>query len=401
MNLIAVQDQDSAPHRKLCTDCGVSRTSEPSRCGYACQFINPDYARLEYQTHGRVRQIDGDIEPFFGVVKEMHQGALAPKRDGAQWTGITTRLGEALLASGEVSAVLCIGPDDNDPWKPVPRLITDARDMAGCRGMRMGYAPLLELLEPAIADGHKRLAVIGIPCQIYALRALEKELDLEHLTVIGTPCSDNTTTENFHEFLSLLDSNPERIKYLEFMPDFHVELRYESGKKRRIPFLQLPIADLPDDFFPLTCRTCVDYVNTLSDITVGYMGGRGDQWLLVRNQKGQKVLDSIRSELTLKAPSTSGKRQTAVKGFIENTRRATGGLPLRRMPQWLRPIVGKIMPLTGPKGLEFARTRLEMKAAESILHLRRAAPKRLRTMIPPHVWKLAEPYGLKPSEDER
>lgn len=401
MNLIAVQDQDSAPHRKLCTDCGVSRTSEPSRCGYACQFINPDYAQLEYQTHGRVRQIDGDIEPFFGVVKEMHQAALVPKRDGAQWTGITTRLGEALLASGEVSAVLCIGPDDNDPWKPVPRLITDARDMAGCRGMRMGYAPLLELLEPAIADGHKRLAVIGIPCQIYALRALEKELDLEHLTVIGTPCSDNTTTENFHKFLSLLDSNPERINYLEFMPDFHVELRFDSGEKRRIPFLQLPIADLPDDFFPLTCRTCVDYVNTLSDITVGYMGGRGDQWLLVRNQKGQRVLDSIRSELTLKAPSTSGKRHTAVKGFIENTRRATGGLPLRRMPQWLRPIVGKIMPLTGPKGLEFARTRLEMKAAESILHLRRAAPKRLRTMIPPHVWKLAEPYGLKPSDDER
>lgn len=401
MNLIAVQDQDSAPHRKLCTDCGVSRTSEPSRCGYACQFINPDYAQLEYQTHGRVRQIDGDIEPFFGVVKEMHQAALTPKRDGAQWTGITTRLGEALLASGEVSAVLCIGPDDNDPWKPVPRLITDARDMAGCRGMRMGYAPLLELLEPAIADGHKRLAVIGIPCQIYALRALEKELDLEHLTVIGTPCSDNTTTENFHKFLSLLDSNPERINYLEFMPDFHVELRFDSGKKRRIPFLQLPIADLPDDFFPLTCRTCVDYVNTLSDITVGYMGGRGDQWLLVRNQKGQRVLDSIRSELTLKAPSTSGKRHTAVKGFIENTRRATGGLPLRRIPQWLRPIVGKIMPLTGPKGLEFARTRLEMKAAESILHLRRAAPKRLRTMIPPHVWKLAEPYGLKPSDDER
>jgi coenzyme F420 hydrogenase subunit beta len=239
--------------------------------------------------------------------------------------------------------------------------------------MRMGYAPLLEQLEPAIATGHKRIAVIGIPCQIYALRALENELDLDHLVVIGTPCSDNTTTENFHEFLSLLDDNPERINYLEFMPDF----------------------------FPLTCRTCVDYVNTLSDITVGYMGGRGEQWLLVRNQKGQNALNSIRSELSLKAPSSGGKRHGAVKGFIENTRRATGGLPLRRMPQWLRPIVGKIMPLTGPKGLEFARTRLEMKAAESILHLRRAAPKRLRTMVPAHVWKLAEPYGLTPSEDER
>lgn len=401
MTLIAVQEQDVAPHRKLCTDCGISRTSDPGRCGYACQFINPDYARLESAVHGRVRQTDGEIEPFFGVIQEMHQAALTPRRDGAQWTGITTRLGEALLTSGEVSAVLCVGPDEHDPWKPVPRLVTAAEDMASCRGMRMGYAPLLEQLEPAIAAGHKRLAVIGIPCQIYALRALENELDLEHLVVIGTPCSDNTTTENFHEFLSLLDDNPERINYLEFMPDFHVELRFDGGKTRRIPFLQLPIADLRDDFFPLTCRTCVDYVNTLSDITVGYMGGRGEQWLLVRNQKGQNALNSIRSELSLKAPSSAGKRHGAVKGFIENTRRATGGLPLRRMPQWLRPIVGKIMPLTGPKGLEFARTRLEMKAAESILHLRRAAPKRLRTMVPAHVWKLAEPYGLTPSEDER
>ena len=265
----------------------------------------------------------------------------------------------------------------------------------------MGYAPLLEMLEPAIAAGHTRLAVIGIPCQIYALRALEPELGLEHLVVIGTPCSDNTSTENFHEFLSLLDDNPEQINYLEFMPDFHVELRFKTGPKRRIPFLQLPIADLRDDFFPLTCRTCVDYVNTLSDITVGYMGGRGEQWLLVRNQRGREALQHIRSELSLKAPTSSGKRYSAVKGFIENTRRATGGLPLRKMPQWLRPIVGKIMPLTGPKGLEFARTRLEMKAAESILHLRRAAPKRLRTMIPDHVWKLAEPYGITAQEDER
>ena len=132
-------------------------------------------------------ETEGDIEPFFGVIEEMHQAALKPARQGAQWTGITTRLGEALLASGEVTAVLCVGPDSDDKWRPVPRLITATEDMATCRGMRMGYAPLLELLEPAIAAGHKRLAVIGIPCQIYALRALEPELALEHLVVIGTP----------------------------------------------------------------------------------------------------------------------------------------------------------------------------------------------------------------------
>ena len=38
---------DAAPARKLCTDCGLSRTAEPKRCGQACQFIQPDYPGLE------------------------------------------------------------------------------------------------------------------------------------------------------------------------------------------------------------------------------------------------------------------------------------------------------------------------------------------------------------------
>ena len=89
--------------------------------------------------------------------------------------------------------------------------------MAQCRGMRMGYAPLLALLEPARARGFKRLAVIGIPCQVYALRALEQELGFERLYVIGTPCSDNTTTERFHEFLALLADRP-RQHHLSGVP---------------------------------------------------------------------------------------------------------------------------------------------------------------------------------------
>jgi coenzyme F420 hydrogenase subunit beta len=286
----------------------------------------------------------------------------------------------------------------------MPVIVTRAEDMAQCRGMRMGYAPLLSLLEPAMAKGHKRLAVIGIPCQVYALRALEKELGLEQLYVIGTPCSDNTTTERFHEFLDLIAAktgdNPENISYLEFRADYHVELRYDDGRKRAIPFLQLPLSQLPPDFFPMTCRTCVDYTNVLSDITVGYMGGEGQQWLLVRNARGEKLLELLGDEVKLSEPGSAGKRLGAVKGFIANVERAAGGLPLRRMPDWLRPVVGWLMPKVGPRGLEFARARVEMKAAETIIHLRREEPKRMKTMIPIHVWKLMEPYGMTPGKDE-
>jgi coenzyme F420 hydrogenase subunit beta len=385
-----------APARSLCTDCGVSRTDDPHRCGRACQFIQPDYPAAERRVHGRSRDAARGDELHFGPYEALWQARLKQAAPGAQWSGITTRLAQSLLERGEVQAVLTMARDPQDRWRPVPVLVTDPADLVHCRGMKMGYAPLLALLEPARARGITRLAVVGIPCQVYALRALEQELGFERLLVIGTPCSDNTPTERFHQFLSLLSDEPDTITYLEFKADYHVELRFADGCERRIPFLQLPLSQLPADFFDLTCKTCVDYTNTLADITVGYMGGRGEQWLVVRNARGREMLQHLGEDIELKPCSTAGRRDGAVKGFLANTRRAAGGLPLRRMPGWLRPLVGWLMPRIGPRGLEFARARVEMKAIETVLHLQRERPRRMRAMVPAHVWQLVARYGLAP-----
>lgn len=390
----------AAVPRDLCTDCGISRTDDAKRCGRACQFIAPDYPALEAQVHGRPRDAARPDELYFGPFQRMVRAALSPPSPGAQWTGITTRIAERLLETGAVDAVLTMAPDPEDKWRPVPVLVTKAEGMAACRGMRMGYAPLLALLEPALAAGYNRLAVIGIPCQVHALRRLEAELGFERLYVVGTPCSDNTTTERFHQFLALLADDPDTITYLEFRADYRVELRFTDGRVKTIPFLQLPISKLSPDFFPLTCRTCVDYTNVLADITVGYMGGQGEQWLIVRNDRGAELLGLLGDEVKLSAPGSKGKRAGAVKGFLANVERAAGGLPLRSMPDWVRPIVGWLMPRVGPRGLEFARTRVEMKACETVMHLRREEPRRMKHMVPDHVWHLVAPYGVTPEPGE-
>lgn len=113
-------------------------------------------------------------------------------------------------------------------------------------------------------------AFIGIPCQVYALRALEASLGFERIYVIGTPCSDNTTTESFHSFLNLLAPKPDTLSHLEFRTDFKVEPRCSDGRRTRaVPFLSLPISQLPPDFFPLTRKTSDDDTNRLADITPG------------------------------------------------------------------------------------------------------------------------------------
>jgi coenzyme F420 hydrogenase subunit beta len=393
---LTVPHLSGAARPGLCTDCGLSRIGDGKACGQACQFIRPDYP--EARVHGRA-PMAGD-EGFFGVTLAMHRARLAAPAAGAQWTGVTTALAARLLETGQVTAVLTVIPDPADRWKPLPAIITDPAAMAQARGMRMGFAPTLAALEPAIAAGHRRIAVVGIPCQIHALRAVEASLGLEALFVIGTPCSDNTTTAQFHRFLALLDARPDTISYLEFKPDYRVEIRHDDGRVRHVPFLKLPLADLPPDFFPLTCQTCVDYTNRLADVTVGYMGGDGDQWVIARNARGTAMLAGLGDRLILRPVTSKGRRDTAVRGFLANTERAAGGLPLRRIPRWLRPLVAWLQPRIGPRGLEFARARVEMKAIETILHLRRAHPARVKNMVPPHVWAIARRYGLVATADE-
>ena len=388
----------------LCTDCGISRIGDGKACGRACQFIQPDHAWAEARVHGRARQLRGD-EAFFGPYQSLWRARMRDPVEGAQWTGITTSLAQALLEDGKVDAVLTMAPHPEDRWRPHPVVITRPEDLAQCRGMRMGFAPLLSLVEPSLARGLKRLAVIAIPCQVYPLRMLEAEWrqhhGLESLYVIGTPCSDNTTTERFHDFLALVAPEPKDVTYLEFCADYHVEIRTRQGQVRRIPFLKLPLSELPADFFPLTCRTCVDYTNSLSDLTVGYMGGRGEQWLIVRNDQGEQLVSLLGSALRSAPPTSAGDRMGAVKGFIRNVERSAGGLPLQRMPKWLRPLVSWMMPRVGPRGLEFARARVQMKAAETVIHLRREQGQRVKHMVPPHIWRLVQEHGLRPSAQEQ
>ena len=69
-----------AAHRSLCTDCGLSRSAEPARCGHACQFIRPDYPGLETRVHGRPRDPSRPDVRHFGPFRRMVRASLSPPR---------------------------------------------------------------------------------------------------------------------------------------------------------------------------------------------------------------------------------------------------------------------------------------------------------------------------------
>jgi len=98
--------------------------------------------------------------------------------------------------------------------------------------------------------------------------------------------------------------------------------------------------------------------------------------------------------------TSAGSREKAVRGFLANVERVAGGLPARRMPNWLRPVVARMQRWLGPRGLEFARARIEMRVLEGIVALRRERPRRVRWMVPKGAWELAASYGIGPAAGE-
>lgn len=63
--------------------------------------------------------------------------------------------------------------------------------------------------------------------------------------------------------------------------------------------------------------TCFDYVNSLADLVVGYMGAPfGWQWIVVRNDTGKEMLDLVQGQLSTQAVMSSGDRTAAVQQGI-------------------------------------------------------------------------------------
>jgi coenzyme F420 hydrogenase subunit beta len=249
-------------------------------------------------------------------------------------------------------------------------------------------SPNLSVLEEVEKSGMKRLLVIGVGCQIQALRAVEKQLGLEKLYVLGTPCVDNVSRAGLQKFLETTSKSPDTVVYYEFMQDFRVHFKHEDGSTELVPFFGLKTNQLKEVFAP-SCMSCFDYVNGLADLVVGYMGAPfGWQWLVVRNQTGQEMLDLVQDQLNVGQVDSSGDRHQAVQQGITAYDKAV------TLPMWVAKIMGLVIDKIGPTGLEYARFSIDSHFTRNYLYVKRNYPEKLADHVPPFAKKIVEQYEL-------
>ena len=184
------------------------------------------------------------------------------------------------------------------------------------------------MLEQLPGSGIKRLLAIGVGCQTQALRAVQDSLGLEELYVLGMPCVDNVSREGLQTFLESTSRSPETVVHYSSCRTSAFTSATATAAPRRFPSLGwIPQAQR---CLAPSCLSCFDYVNACADLVVGYMGAPFQwQWLVVRNQRGQKLLDLVEAELKTQPVMSSGQRAQAVQQGIDAYDKAL------RLPRWL------------------------------------------------------------------
>ncbi len=376
------------PAKELCSECGLCDTYYIHYVKESCAFITQHIGELEVQTHQRDRNLDDEQELYFGVHQEMMAARKTEPIAGAQWTGIVSSIAIEMLTSGKVEGVVCVQASTDDRFTPRPIIATTPAEILAARVNKPTLSPNLSVLEQVERSGMKRLLVIGVGCQIQALRTVEKQLGLEKLYVLGTPCVDNVNRAGLQKFLDTTSRSPSTVVSYEFMQDFNVHFKHSDGSTEMVPFFGLNTKELKDVFAP-SCMTCFDYVNSLADLVVGYMGAPfGWQWIVVRNDTGKEMLDAVKSQLETQPVMSKGDRKPAVQQGIAAYDNAT------TLPMWFAYIINFVVNKIGPKGLEYGRFSIDSHFIRNYLYTKRNYPKKLEAHVPEFAKRIVAQYKL-------
>jgi len=362
---------------------------------------------LEVVVHGRQRQVDSLVwsdddnngsssgsstaeEGRFGVLYEPVRLAQGVGIPGAQWTGVVTGIACSMLDTGQVDAVVCIAAaeDSNESsWSsPEPILARTVQEVLRGRGVKPALAPSLRVLDEIQQDDSvKRLLFCGVGCAVQAFRAVQDQLQLEQVYVLGTNCADNSPTpeaaERFlREGVRVADK---KIRGYEFMQDFNVHVKTDNAYITR-PYFSLP-GTIAEPSIAKSCLACFDYTNALADISVGYMGAplvsgaRMDesyQTLTVRNERGAQMVQTAVKAGRLRLGKVAvgqGKHESLAAATVQSDTivMAMTGRPVPEsgMPVWMGKILAFVISNVGPKGINFARYSIDYHILRNYLHV--------------------------------
>ena len=209
--------------------------------------------------------------------------------ESVQNGGVVSSLLIHALDTGLIDGVLLVDKDEN--WVPKPVIARTAKEILSCTGSKYTIAPTLSTYKKAVNDLKlKKLAFVGMPCQVQAARKLQLFSPLtegsgEIKLIIGLYCYSNYSYDLIQELVQgELEISLSNVKKFDV-----------SNSKFKIYLLDGTVKEVSigrtKKYTWLSCPHCKDFSAEIADISVGSSGSLRNDWssVLLRTDFGHKL----------------------------------------------------------------------------------------------------------------
>ena len=272
--------------KNLCTACGACEATCPTaalqivdgkvkrlhNCSdfiescQICHSVCPHTEPLLLDSLQSVADAPNKNEAFGYFRKIILAQSMDPKtREKSQGGGVVTSLVHYGIENKIFDSAIVSPGEKNDPNKPEASVALTTKDVFSAIGSKFFPSSVVSAYRDAVVNhGKTRVAVVGLPCHVVALRkteAWQHKLSKELKMIIGMFCSGTFSQNPMLEHLSLkYNIQASKIKQMYFAGKFVVET--ENG------VIQVPIPEIKA-FSLHSCRTCMDFSSEVADISIG------------------------------------------------------------------------------------------------------------------------------------
>ncbi|MGP8058052.1 MAG: Coenzyme F420 hydrogenase/dehydrogenase, beta subunit C-terminal domain [Acidimicrobiales bacterium] len=320
-NSIGVDEDTDLPELvKMCTGCSLcwdfcprgglryealwppSTPGEADEAALAPLEVRSDSSDTYWKITG------GPPADGLGAVLERYAVRSAVRNEDAQDGGAVTALLGALLAAGEIDGAVVSKPSDDpdEQWKGVATVATTPAELAAASGSFYNQTMALAALDLAPYDlgPRPRLAVVGTPCEIQGLRAMQARrwptgahrVDAVVLT-IALLCTKSFDYEGLmlRELRDRRGVDLDRVSKVDVIRGRMI-VEYRDG--------ELAVDEPVKDFHGSAlkgCDECGDFLGRSADLAVGSVGSM-DGWtsVLVRTERGRLAFQQARAKLDVR-----------------------------------------------------------------------------------------------------
>ncbi len=229
----------------------------------------------------------------FGDYLEIFSAQSSEYFRDAQDGGVTTHILAHLFELNEIDGAIVSGVDEQ-LWFPVPYIAHSSKELHKSLKSRYSFSPNLSLIWHAITkEKLHKLAVVGLPCQIDAVRQIQNSPRIPKIfknkirITIGLFCTSNFTYSNLYEkFLRQHNIDIRNVKKLDIKQGKFIVETVDD-------LIKIPLKEVKP-FEDLSCKYCKDLTAESADISIGSIGSKS-LWntVIIRTELGVKMFEKV------------------------------------------------------------------------------------------------------------